>query len=146
MKHEFESIERPKLESVSPTTRDETSSKPKTPRISFLSAKEKGEVSVESISEIEARRGTSLSFTPMAMITLPLVRSSSTKIKEMSEVERLEAFGISSTGSVDAEAQLSKLKFELELDDHSNDNSIDMEGNIDWEFDDKGDQKPRKSI
>ncbi|KAL8483963.1 hypothetical protein ACS0TY_026597 [Phlomoides rotata] len=146
MKHVFESTERPRVESDSPPIREETPSKPKTPRISFLSAKEKGEVSIESTTKVEAQRGMSLSFTPMAMITLPLVRSSSTKIKDMSEVEHLEAFGISSTKSQDAEAQLSKLKFELELDDHSNDNSTDMEGIIDWEFDDMGDQKPRKSI
>ncbi|XP_075491495.1 uncharacterized protein LOC142529758 isoform X1 [Primulina tabacum] len=46
--------------------------------------------------------------------------------------------------SLDAEEQLSKLKLELELEDHGLDNSMD--GICDWEFDDKIEKESRKSV
>lgn len=42
------------------------------------------------------------------------------------------------------EAQLSKLKLELEFEDHGLDNSMD--GICDWEFDDKTDKESRNSV
>ncbi|KAI3474477.1 hypothetical protein Pfo_029338 [Paulownia fortunei] len=146
IKCEFESIERPTLEFEALTMREETPSKARTPRISFLSprqpTKEKLELNTESTSENEAQRGMSLAFTPI--ITLPLVRNRTTKISEPSQVEHLESVGIKGNKSSDAEAQLSKLKLELELESHSRGNS--MEGIIEWEFDEKIEKEPRPSV
>lgn len=150
IKYEFESIERPSLESEAPTMREETPPKARTPRISFLPArqspKEKLELSnfeTTTSESDEAQRGMSLHFTPI--ITLPLVRTRTTKLPETTrEVEHLESLGITRSKSSDAEAQLSKLKLELELENHNRRDS--MEGIIDWEFDEKIEKEPRKSI
>ncbi|KAK6146957.1 hypothetical protein DH2020_017869 [Rehmannia glutinosa] len=134
IKSEFESIERPKLEFEAPTMIEDTPTKPRTPRLPFLSPKEKNELNSESTSENEAQRGMPLSFSPI--ITLPLVRNRTTKISD-------ESLGINGIKSSDAEAQLSKLKLELELESHSRRSSID--GIIDWEFDEKIEKEPPKS-
>ncbi|KAK6140342.1 hypothetical protein DH2020_025906 [Rehmannia glutinosa] len=72
IKSEFESIERPKLEFEAPTMIEDTPTKPRTPRLPFLSPKEKNELNSESTSENEAQRGMPLSFSPI--ITLPLLK------------------------------------------------------------------------
>ncbi|XP_057779010.1 uncharacterized protein LOC130997635 isoform X2 [Salvia miltiorrhiza] len=142
IKHEFESMERP-------TLLPETPPRARIPGLPFLSRQvSRVEYSPKSKYENEAqRRMPPLPFNPV--VPIPLVRSLSTRIPETREreVEHLDSFGINRTRSSDAEAQLSKLKWELELEleDHSISNS--MEGIIDdWEFDEKFDKEPRKSI
>lgn len=135
IKHEFETIERP-------TLLPETPPKVRIPGLPFLSRQvSKLEFSPKSKNENEAQKGMALPFNPIKAI--PLVRSLSTKVPAMREMEHVDSFGHNRRSS-EAEAQLSKLKWELELEDHSVNNS--MEGVIDWEFDEKFDKEPRKSI
>lgn len=134
IKLEFESIDSPTL------APEETPPKPRIPRLPFLS-RQVSEVSTEPSSPNEAQRRMPLPFNPMK--AFPLVRSFSTlsaKAPVMREVEHLGPFGINRSNSSDAEAELSKLKWELELEDHNIGNQ--MEGVIEWEFD----KEPRKSI
>ncbi|KAL7095707.1 hypothetical protein ACP275_10G041100 [Erythranthe tilingii] len=148
-KSDYESIEKPGLESeASQFTRDETP-KARTPRISFLSQRQKNEqLNIES-SENGSQRGgggISLSFTT-PIITLPLIRNRSMKMAATNNteteqhVENMEALVMVNNGkkSSDAEAQLSMLKLELELENHSRRSSMD--GIIDWEFDEKEHEK-----
>lgn len=137
IKHEFESIERP-------TLLPETPPRARIPGLPFLSRQvSKVEYSPKSKHENEAQKGVPpLPFNPI--VSIPLVRSLSTKLPGVREVEHLDSFGINRSRSSDAEAQLSKLKWELELEDHSISNTMD--GIIDWEFDEKFDKEPRKSI
>ncbi|EYU41663.1 hypothetical protein MIMGU_mgv1a018736mg [Erythranthe guttata] len=151
-KSDFESIEKPGLESeAGPFTREETP-KARTPRISFLSQRQKNEqLSIES-SENEAQGGggggISLSFTT-PILTLPLIRNRSMKMvatnhtetDHVQHVENMEALVMVNNRkkSSDAEAQLSMLKLELELENHSRRSST--EGIIDWEFDEKEHEK-----
>ncbi|KAL0347257.1 UNVERIFIED_CONTAM: hypothetical protein Scaly_1741700 [Sesamum calycinum] len=100
------------------------------------------ELDLASTSRNDASRGISLGFNPI--IALPLVRSRSTKVLGTAQLEPLEVLGLDGKKSSDAEAQLSKLKMELELENHSRGNS--MEGIIDWEFDEVIEKEPRKSV
>lgn len=134
MKREFESIERP-------TLLPETPLRARIPGLPFLSRQfSKVEHSLNSENENEVRRGL-LPFPFKPVVSIPLVRSLSTRVPKMRVVEHLESFVVHRSTSSDAEAQLSKLKWELELDDPSN-----MEGVIEWEFDENFDKEPRKSI
>ncbi|KAL0409839.1 UNVERIFIED_CONTAM: hypothetical protein Slati_3573600 [Sesamum latifolium] len=146
IKAEFESIEKPTLESVAPNMREGTPSKGRTSELPPLSPRKHQnptlELDLASTSRNEASRGISLGFNPI--IALPLVRSRSTKVLGTAQLEPLEVLGLDNKKSSDAEAQLSKLKMELELENHSRGNS--MEGIIDWEFDEVIDKEPRKSV
>ncbi|XP_042051023.1 paramyosin-like isoform X2 [Salvia splendens] len=134
MKREFESIERP-------TLLPETPLRARIPGIPFLSRQlSKVEYSLRSENENEAQRGM-LPFPFKPIVSIPLVRSLSTRVPKMRQVEHLESFGGHRSTSSDAEALLSKLKWELELEDHSN-----MEGVIEWESDENFDKEPRNSI
>ncbi|KAL1549482.1 paramyosin-like isoform X1 [Salvia divinorum] len=136
MKREFETIERP-------TLIPETPPRARIPGLPFLSRQvSKVEYSLKSENENEAQRGM-LPFPFKPIVSIPLVRSLSTRIPKMREVVHVDSFGVHRSSSSDAEAQLSKLKWELELEDHSIGN---MEGVIEWEFDENFDKEPRKSI
>ncbi|KAH6825733.1 hypothetical protein C2S53_018488 [Perilla frutescens var. hirtella] len=144
MKHEFESMEGPSLSLVA-----EMPPKARSLALPFLSRQvSKVEYSPESTYEYEAaQRGMSMSLAFNPIITLPLVRSRTTKAcaPNIREVEQIESLGINRRKTSDAEALLSKLKWELELENHSIGNNS-VEGIIDWEFDEKFDKEPRKSI
>ncbi|KAL3825960.1 hypothetical protein ACJIZ3_021989 [Penstemon smallii] len=151
IKQEFDSIERPSLEIETPTMRAETPSQSRTPRIPFLSPrqvvpKEKLELNnLESISRNDdaQRGGVALAFPPR--IRLPSIRNRTSDKPESKQGEWLESLTVKNKKySSDAEAQLSKLKLELELENHSRDNSMD--GLSDWEFDEKFEKQPRKSL
>ncbi|XP_011094788.1 uncharacterized protein LOC105174392 [Sesamum indicum] len=146
IKAEFESIEKPTLESVAPIMREGTPSTARTSELPPLSPRKHQnptlELDLASTSRNEGSRGISLGFNPI--ITLPLVRSMSTKVPGTAQLEPLEVLGLDGKKSSDAEAQLSKLKMELELENHSRGNS--MEGIIDWEFDEVIDKEPRKRV
>ncbi|KAL3628579.1 hypothetical protein CASFOL_027625 [Castilleja foliolosa] len=128
IKYEFESIKRPSLEHEPPILIEDSPIivKPRTPRLPFLTPrqpivpnKKLDRTISQPALDNEAQKGTSSGF-----IALPLVRSLSTKVDKPS----------------DAEVQWSKLKFELELDEgHSRRSSMD--GNLDWEFDEKETRK-----
>ncbi|KAL0309801.1 UNVERIFIED_CONTAM: hypothetical protein Sradi_5922400 [Sesamum radiatum] len=146
IKAEFETIERPTLESVAPIMREGTPSTARTSELPSLSPRKHQnptlELDLASTSRNDASRGISLGFNPI--IALPLVRSRSTKVLGTAQLEPLEVLGLDGKKSSDAEAQLSKLKMELELENHSRGNS--MEGIIDWEFDEVIEKEPRKSV
>lgn len=136
IRHELESIERP-------TLAQETPPKARIPRLPFLSRQvSKVEGNTGSTHTIVAQRRMSLQFNPI--ISLPLVRSLSTKVLVSREVEHPDSYGMNRRTSSDAEEQLSKLKWELELENHSTSNPV--EGIIEWEFDEKFDKEPRNSI
>ncbi|KAL3839585.1 hypothetical protein ACJIZ3_024176 [Penstemon smallii] len=123
IKEEFESFERPTLQIETPTAREETPSQPWTPPITipFLSPRQPPndkvlKPNIESTSSDAEQTGLALSFSPMIVI---------------------------GKKSSDAEVQFSKLKLELELENHIRGSS--MEGISDWEFDDKIDKEPKKS-
>ncbi|PIN03879.1 hypothetical protein CDL12_23597 [Handroanthus impetiginosus] len=144
IKAEFESIEGPTFNFEAPTMRDQDAPpKGKIPRIPFLSPRQQPlkDKDLESTSVNEAQKGPSLNFRPI--ISLPLVRSQTTKILSSRQMEHIEPLAINGKKSSDAEAQLSKLKLELELENHSRGNSMD--GIIDWEFDEKF-EEPRRSV
>lgn len=137
MKVEFESIEKPSSLKIAAANNEEGTvpSKPRTPKLSFLSPRQpsqkKLEFNIDSTSGNESQRGIPLGFSPFS---LPLVRTRNKKSLGNENFENLEPIGIE-LGKMksDAGAQLSKLKLELELENHIRGNS--MEGNIDWEFD-----------
>ncbi|KAL2514435.1 hypothetical protein Fot_28406 [Forsythia ovata] len=137
IKEEFESIERPVLEIETPTAREETPPKARTPRIPFLSPRQtpndKVEFNQESISENEAHRGgTLLGLSPISRLSL--TRKQTSEIPEGRHVKNLDSFTINRKKSAaDMEAELSRLKLQLELENHSRGNSMDEIG--DWEYD-----------
>lgn len=106
IKGAFESIERPKLEMETPTM---------------------GE---GSRTGNEGKRSLGLS----SRISLPSIRTRNSNISK--QVDRLESASMSSKNWRDAEAQLAKVRFELELENHHSRDSS-MEGLSDWEFDEK---------
>ncbi|KAL2481488.1 hypothetical protein Adt_34454 [Abeliophyllum distichum] len=137
IKKEFESLERPVLEIETLTAREETPPKARTPRIPFLSPRQtsndKVEFNQESTSENEAHRGgTLLGLSPISRLSL--TRKQTSEIPEGTHGENLDSFTINRKKSaVDMEAELSRLKLQLELENHSRGNSMDEIG--DWEYD-----------
>lgn len=162
-KSEFESVDRPPLEFEAPPIirgkeKEPASSKPKPPRISsFLSQRRRPpkELNLEStpvtVTENETQRGgLSLSFSPT--IALPLVRSRSAIIPHHNEEDEEEHHQLESLVMIsakkccsDAEAQLSMLKMELELESHHS-RSSSMDGIIDWEFDEKFEKDQQERV
>ncbi|CAI9760725.1 unnamed protein product [Fraxinus pennsylvanica] len=137
IKDEFESIERPILEIENPTASEGTPPKVKTPRIPFLSPRQppndKLEFNLESTSENEGHSGgTLMGLSPVSRLSL--TRNQTFEIPELTRVENLDSFTIKQKKSAaDMEAELSRLKLQLELEDHSRGNSMDEIG--DWEYD-----------
>lgn len=137
IKEEFESIERPILEIETPTSREETPPKAKTPRIPFLSPKQppndKLDFNQDFTWENEAHSGrTLMGLSPISRLSL--THNQTSEIPELTQVENLDSFTIKRKKSAaDMEAELSRLKLLLELEDHSRGNSMDEIG--DWEYD-----------
>ncbi|XP_051130207.1 uncharacterized protein LOC127250824 [Andrographis paniculata] len=145
MKVEFESIEKPSFKIEDPNIEDHTPPKERAPKIRFLSQKQRSpkklEANAESTSGYETQRGINpLAFAPFS---LPLSRMQTSALPRNNDhLEHLEPIGVE-IGKMksNAEALLSKLKLELELENHIRGNS--MEGIIDWEFDE---MIPRNSL
>lgn len=94
IKEEFESIERPVLEIVTPTVRQEMPPKAKIPRISFLSPRQppndKLEFNQESTSENEAHRGGTMLLSPISRPSL--TRNETPEMPEVKLFENVDCF------------------------------------------------------